>query len=325
VRFILRRLGFYALAFWASITLNFFLPRLMPGDPASAMFARFQGRLDPATIDAMRAAYGLSDAPLWRQYLTYLQSVLTGDFGLSISYFPSPVIDVIRTSMWWTVVLGSVALLLSFTIGTVLGIFGAWRRSGWVDSVLPPMLLFTGSFPYFWLATLALFLLGFKYDLLPLRHAYQAGLSPELSWEFFRSVLTHLIMPAGTIILVSIGGWMLGMRNAMISVLSEDYITMADAKGLSDRRVMFSYAARNAMLPSVTAFGMALGFVISGALVTETVFSYPGLGWSLLTAVRQLDYPLMQGIFLMITLAVLVANFIVDLLYLRLDPRVRTG
>ncbi|MCC6945388.1 MAG: ABC transporter permease, partial [Thermomicrobiales bacterium] len=253
------------------------------------------------------------------------QSVLTGDFGLSISYFPSPVIDVIRTSMWWTVVLGSVALLLSFAIGTVLGIFGAWRRSGWVDSVLPPMLLFTGSFPYFWLATLALFLLGFKYDLLPLRHAYQAGLSPEFSWEFFRSVLTHLIMPAGTIILVSIGGWMLGMRNAMISVLSEDYITMADAKGLSDRRVMFSYAARNAMLPSVTAFGMALGFVISGALVTETVFSYPGLGWSLLTAVRQLDYPLMQGIFLMITLAVLVANFIVDLLYLRLDPRVRTG
>jgi peptide/nickel transport system permease protein len=313
------------LAFWASITLNFFLPRLMPGDPATAIFARFQGRMDPAQIDSMRAAYGLSDAPLIEQYFTYLGSVLRGDFGISISSFPSPVIDVIRISLWWTLLLGAVALILSFVIGTVLGIFGAWRRSGFVDSVLPPLLLFTGSFPYFWLATAALFLLGFQYDLFPLRHAYEDGLSPEWSLEFISSVFTHLILPAGTIILVSIGGWMLGMRNSMISVLAEDYITMADAKGLSDRRVMFNYAARNAMLPSVTAFGMALGFVISGALVTEVVFSYPGLGYSLLTAVRSLDYPLMQGIFLMITLAVLVANFIVDLLYLRLDPRVRTG
>jgi peptide/nickel transport system permease protein len=325
VGFIARRLAFYALAFWASITLNFFLPRLMPGDPATAVFARFQGRMDPAQIDSMRAAYGLSDAPLIEQYFTYLGSILRGDFGISISSFPSPVIDVIRTSLWWTVLLGAVALILSFVIGTVLGIFGAWRRSGFVDSVLPPLLLFTGSFPYFWLATAALFILGFQYDLLPLRHAYEDGLSPEWSLEFIRSVFTHLIMPAATIIVVSIGGWMLGMRNAMISVLAEDYITMADAKGLSDRRVMFNYAARNAMLPSVTAFGMALGFVISGALVTEVVFSYPGLGYSLLTAVRNLDYPLMQGIFLMITLAVLVANLIVDLLYIRLDPRVRTG
>ncbi len=325
MRFIARRLAFYALAFWASITLNFFLPRLMPGDPATAVFARFQGRMDSAQIDAMRAAYGLSDAPLMEQYFTYLGSVLRGDFGISISSFPSPVTDVIRTSLWWTVLLGAVALILSFAIGTVLGILGAWRRSGFVDSVLPPLLLFTGSFPYFWLATAALFLLGFKYDMFPLRHAYEDGLSPEWSLEFIRSVFTHLILPAGTIILVSVGGWMLGMRNAMISVLAEDYITMADAKGLSDRRVMFRYAARNAMLPSVTAFGMALGFVISGALVTEVVFSYPGLGYSLLTAVRNLDYPLMQGIFLMITLAVLVAFLIVDLLYIRLDPRVRTG
>jgi peptide/nickel transport system permease protein len=325
MRFIARRLGFYVLAFWASITINFFLPRLMPGDPATAIFARFQGRMDSAQIDAMRTAYGLSDAPLIEQYFDYLGSILRGDFGISISSFPSPVIDVIRTSLWWTILLGGVAVILSFVIGTVLGVIGAWRRSGLADSVLPPLLLFTGSFPYFWLATVALFALGFKYDLLPLRHAYTDGLSPEFSWEFISSVLTHLILPAGTIVLVSIGGWLLGMRNAMISVLAEDYITMADAKGLSDKRVMFNYAARNAMLPSITAFGMALGFVISGALVTETVFSYPGLGYSLLVAVRNLDYPLMQGIFLMITLAVLVANLIVDLLYLRLDPRVRAG
>jgi peptide/nickel transport system permease protein len=325
VRYIARRLAFYALAFWASLTLNFILPRLMPGDPASAMFARLQGQADPSQIAAMRKAYGLSDDPLPVQYWNYLTSVLRGDLGVSISSFPSPVTDVIRTSFFWTILLGLVALIISFALGSVLGIIGAWRRNGFVDSVLPPVLLFTGSFPYFWIATVALFFIGFKWNLLPLRHAYADGLSPGFNLTFIGSVGRHIIMPAGTIVLVAIGGWMLGMRNTMISILSEDYIMMAEAKGLSQRRVMFSYAARNALLPSVTAFGMALGFVISGALVTEVVFAYPGLGYSLLTAVRQLDYPLMQGIFLMITLAVLVANLIVDLLYVRLDPRVRTG
>ena len=325
MRYIGRRLAFYVLAFWASITLNFILPRLMPGDPGTAMFSRLQGQVDPAQLESMRKAYGLSDEPLLNQYWNYLTSVLRGDFGTSISSFPSPVMDVIRTSFFWTILLGLVALIISFALGSLLGVIGAWRRNGFVDSVLPPILLFTGSFPYFWIATVALFFVAFEWDLLPLRHAYSDELSPSFSLEFFLSVGKHLILPAGTIVLVAIGGWMLGMRNAMISILSEDYIMMAEAKGLSQRRVMFSYAARNALLPSVTAFGMALGFVISGALVTEVVFAYPGLGYSLLVAVRQLDYPLMQGIFLMITLAVLVANLIVDLLYVRLDPRVRTG
>jgi peptide/nickel transport system permease protein len=325
VRYIGRRIVFYLIAFWVSLTLNFILPRLMPGDPASAMFARLQGQADPSQIESMRKAYGLSDDPLPIQYWNYLSHTLRGDLGISISSFPSPVTDVIRSGFFWTILLGLVALVLSFVLGSILGVIGAWRRNGFVDSVLPPILLFTGSFPYFWLATVALFFIGFKWNLLPLRHAYADGMSPELSLEFAGSVTRHIIMPAGTIIIVAIGGWMLGMRNAMISILSEDYITMAEAKGLPQRRVMFSYAARNALLPSVTAFGMALGFVISGALVTEVVFAYPGLGYSLLTAVRTLDYPLMQGIFLMITLAVLVANLIVDLLYVRLDPRVRTG
>ncbi len=325
MRYIGRRLAFYVVAFWASLTLNFILPRLMPGDPGTAMFARMQGQIDPSQLESMRKAYGLSDDPLPVQYWNYITSVLHGDLGTSISSFPSPVTDVIRISFFWTILLGLVALIISFALGSLLGIIGAWRRNGFVDSVLPPILLFTGSFPYFWIATVALFFIGFKWNLLPLRHAYADGLSPGFNLTFIGSVGKHIIMPAGTIVLVAIGGWMLGMRNTMISILSEDYIMMAEAKGLSQRRVMFSYAARNAMLPSVTAFGMALGFVISGALVTEVVFAYPGLGYSLLTAVRQLDYPLMQGIFLMITLAVLVANLIVDLLYVRLDPRVRTG
>jgi peptide/nickel transport system permease protein len=323
VSFLARRFGFYLLAAWASLTLNFFLPRLMPGDPAVAMFARFRGQAQPEQIDAMRKAFGLSDAPLPQQYVTYLSHVLRGDLGISISSFPSPVIDVIGTSLQWTLLLGLVATILGFALGSLLGVLGAWRRGGFADSVLPPLLLFVGSFPYFWLASLALFFLGFRWNLFPLRHAYADDLVPTWSWAFLGSVATHLILPAGTILLVSIGGWMLGMRNTMIAVLAEDYITMAEAKGLPQRRIMFAYAARNALLPNITAFGMALGFVISGALVTETVFAYPGLGYQLLTAVRNLDYPLMQGIFLMITFAVLIANLIVDILYVRLDPRVR--
>ncbi|MFL5761307.1 MAG: ABC transporter permease [Thermomicrobiales bacterium] len=321
--YLARRLGFYALAAWASMTLNFFLPRLMPGDPASAIFARFQGKMDPSAIDAMRKSYGLSDQPLIYQYFSYINAILHGNFGTSISFFPSPVTHVIRQGLAWTLLLGLVSVILSFLIGSVLGVLGAWRRSGVSDNVLPPLLIFVGSFPYFWLASFLLFVLGFQHNVFPLRHAYADGLQMGWTWGFVQSVGYHLVLPATTIILVTIGGWMLGMRNAMISVLSEDYMTMAEAKGLPQRRIMFNYAARNALLPNITAFGMALGFVISGALLTETVFSYPGLGWQLITAVRQLDYPLMQGIFLMITFAVLGANFIVDLLYLRLDPRVR--
>ncbi len=323
MRYILRRLGFYAVAAWASLTLNFFLPRMMPGDPESVIFARFRGQLRPEEVEALREAYGLSDDPIFLQYFTYLTHVLRGDFGLSISAFPAPVTDVIATGLRWTLLLGGVSLVLGFVVGNALGVLGTWRRGSLLDSTLPPLLIFIGSFPYFWLATLALYLLSFELGWFPLRHAYSDRLSPSYSLDFVQSVLIHLILPAGTVVLVSIGGWLLGMRNTMIATLAEDYITFAEAKGLSQRRIMFSYAARNALLPNITAFGMALGFVLGGALLTEVVFSYPGLGYQLLTAVRNLDYPLMQGLFLMITFAVLGANLIVDLLYVRLDPRVR--
>jgi len=325
MEYVLRRLGFYALAAWASLTFNFFLPRMMPGDPGDALAAQFQGRVTPETLNAMEQAYGLSDDPLWMQYLEYMRNVFRGELGVSISAFPAPVIDVIQTALAWTLLLGGTAVILSFLVGSMLGMVAAWKRGTWADSFLPPFLQLIGSFPYFWLAMLALFFLGFEWGAFPLRHAYSDELSPAFSWEFVSSVISHLVLPAGTIILVSLGGWLLSMRNSMISTLSEDYVTMAEAKGLPQRRVMFSYAARNAMLPNLTQFGMALGFVLGGSLITEIVFAYPGLGYQLITAVQRLDYPLMQGIFLMITLAVLAANLIVDLLYVRMDPRVRRG
>ncbi|WP_129336662.1 ABC transporter permease [Cellulomonas endophytica] len=325
MRFVVRRLGFYLVAFWVSVTLNFLLPRFMPGDPVSRMLSQSQGRMTPEQVDQMRVLFGLDQRPVWQQYLGYWHSVFTGDMGVSISRFPTPVTEVIASQIGWTVLLGGTALLIAVVIGNALGILAAWRRGGVLDSVLPPVLVFVGSFPYFWLAMGALYLFGVTLGWFPLRHAFTAGLTPSGSPVFLSDVAAHLVLPAATIVLVSIGGWMLGMRNTMIATNSEDYIVMAEAKGLRPARIMLRYAARNATLPAVTSFGMAIGFVVGGALLTEVVFAYPGVGYQLLGAVSALDYPLMQGIFLTITAAVLVANFLVDIVYVRLDPRVRVS
>ncbi len=319
--FILRRLGFYVLAAWASMTLAFVIPRLMPGDPASAMMARFRGHLAPEAVTALREAFGLTDEPVVKQYFTYLQHVLQGDLGTSITFFPAPVASVIGSGLVWTLVLSGTAVLVSFVVGTVLGIFAAWRRGGWLDSIAPPALVFLGGFPYFWLAMLALFVFGYVLGWAPLRHAYSDRLEPAMTWAFLSSAIEHAVLPALTIVLATLSGWLLSMRNNMIGVLGEDYVSLAQAKGLSNRRVMFRYAARNALLPNITGFGMALGFVVSGSLLTEYVFSYPGQGYLLVTAVRNQDYSLIQGLFLTITLAVLGANWLVDILYAWLDPR----
>ena len=323
MRYILERLGFYVFAAWAALTLNFFLPRLMPGDPATALFARFRGRLAPEAMQALRETFGLTDAPLLAQYFTYLGHVMRGDLGISVAYFPSPVSQVIGTGLAWTVFLAGTALIVSFALGTMLGVIAAWQRRGWLDTWLPSTLSFLGAFPYFWLAMLALYVLGFTLRWFPLGHAYGDDLTPGFNLAFLADVVRHAALPIGTVVLATLGGWLLSMRNTMIAVLGSDYVNLARAKGLAPSRVMLRYAARNALLPSVTGFGMSLGFVLGGSLLTEIVFSYPGQGYLLVQAVRNQDYPLMQGIFLVITLAVLGANWLVDLALLWLDPRTR--
>jgi peptide/nickel transport system permease protein len=323
MRYVLRRLAFYLLAAWASLTLNFVLPRLAPGDPASAMFARFEGRVQPEAMAALRAVFGFTEAPWHVQYVTYLKHLLAGDLGLSYAYYPSRVSEVIGTGLVWTVGLAGFAVVFSFALGSLLGVLAAWNRGGWLDSVVAPALAFLGAFPYFWLAMLALYLFGFGLGWFPLRHAYSDDLEPGLSFAFAADVARHAVLPAGSIVVATLGGWMLGMRNTMVATLGTDSLRLAHAKGLPPRQVMLRYAARNALLPNVTSFGMALGFVLSGSLLTEIVFSYPGTGYLLILAVRNQDYPLMQGLFLVITLAVLAANFAVDLLCLWLDPRTR--
>lgn len=316
-----RRAGFYLLAAWIALTLNFAVPRLMPGDPASLLFGRMQGELEPEAMEALKLSFGLTDDWIGAQYLTYLGSVLTGDLGISISAYPTPVATVIAGGLFWTLFLAGGAVIIAFALGTSLGAVAAWRRGGWIDSVAPSLLALLGAFPYFWLAMAAAWLLGFQLGWFPVGHAYALDLEPAVSLEFFGSVLYHATLPALTMVAVSLGGWLLAMRNTMVGVLGEDFVTYARARGLPRRRVLWGYAARNALLPNVTGFGMALGFVLSGALLTEIVFAYPGQGWLLLQAVRAQDYPLLQGLFLIITVAVLGANWLVDVVTVFLDPR----
>ncbi len=324
MRFLVRRFVFYLIAAFVAITLNFFLPRLMVGDPVQVMFGRFQGRMDPRTIESLKLTFGFVDGPITEQYVTYLKHLAHGELGTSLTYFPQPVLDVIGPSVLWTLRLLGLATIFSFILGTTLGMMAAWKRGKFVDSLILPMASALGAFPFFFVAMLVLYEFAFVKGWFPIGHSFDIKLEKDWSsLEFVQSVVKHAFLPLITIVITALGGWMLGMRNNMIGVLAEDYITMAQAKGLSDRRVMFTYAARNAILPSLTGFAMSLGFVIGGALVVELVFAYPGMGYMLLSSVNGRDYPLMQGVFLMITLSVLVANFFADVIYVLMDPRAR--
>jgi peptide/nickel transport system permease protein len=323
MRYVIRRLVLYLIAAWAALTLNFVVPRLMPGDPAATMFARFRGQLQPEAMEALKQAFGLTDAPLYQQYITYLRHLVRGDMGISIAYFPAPVSSVVGTGLLWTLFLVGGALIVSFTLGTGLGVVNGWRRDEKVDSFTTTALTLLGAFPFFWLAMLLLYGLGYVLQWFPVRHAYDPNAGSTGMKAL--SVLAHAALPIATLVIGTLGGWMLSMRNNLTAVLGEDYVTLAQAKGLSTRRVVWGYAARNALLPSLTGFGMALGMVLSGSLLTEIVFAYPGQGYLLLQAVRNQDFPLLQGLFLTITLAVLIANALIDLTYVLLDPRTRAA
>ncbi len=328
MRHLIRRIFFYLVAVWASVTLNFFIPRLAPGNPAQTLLGvleRRGGHISPTYLQALQAQFGLNTKdPLWLQYLRYLGDLLHGQLGVSITYYPVSVGTIIAKDFVWTLGLVGVAVLISFSLGCLLGIVQAWKRGSTLDTVLTPLLNFLSAIPYFWLALIILYVFGFILSWFPIGDGYDVmGLDPGWTPEFLLSVFYHAVLPATTIVLASIAGWMLTMRNSMITTLSEDYVLLAQAKGLKTQRVMFSYAARNAILPNITGFAISLGFVVGGQLLTEMVFSYPGVGYSLLKAVQAQDYSLMQGIFLIIALSVLLANFLADLLYVFLDPRVR--
>ena len=319
---ILRRIAFYVVTAWAAITVNFFIPHLMPGDPVQNLISREQGKLTPAAIDALTAQFGLTEhTSLLDQYFHYWSQLFHGDLGLSTSFYPASVADVLTAALPWTLALVGAATVVSFLVGTLIGTIVAWRRGTWMDSILPISTFFQ-AVPYFFFALIVLIVFGLDLGWFPISGGMDEGLVPGLDWATVSSVLDHAFLPGVTIVVSSAAGWILAMRNMMVTTMDEDYVLVAQAKGLPNRRVI-GYAARNAVLPSVSSFSLSLSFVVSGALLTEIVFSYPGIGFQLLQAVQSEDFPLLQGIFLVITFAVLAANLLADVVYAALDPRTR--
>jgi peptide/nickel transport system permease protein len=319
---ILRRTFFYLVTAWAAISLNFLIPRIMPGNPAENLIDKFHGKLSPAAVSALRVLFGQGHQTLWQQYVQYWHNVFTGNFGVSYAYYPSTVSEVLGQSIAWTLVLISVCTVLGFLIGTGLGMLVGWKRGSWLDSLIP-ITTFLSSIPYFWFAIIVVLIFAITLGWFPLSGGYSVDETIGLNSGFITSAIYYAILPAVTIVVASVGGWLISMRNMMVTTLSEDYVRLAEAKGLSKGRVMFTYAARNAMLPSFSGFAMSLGFVVGGSIVTEIVFNYPGIGSVLFKAAQAADYPLMQGIFLVITVTVLVANLLADVAYVFLDPRTR--
>jgi peptide/nickel transport system permease protein len=320
--FIVRRLIFYVVAAWVALTINFAIPRLVPGNAVESIMSKFTD-LQPSAYRAIEAMLGVGNAgSIWHQYWAYLVDVAHFNLGTSSSEFPAQVSTLLGEALPWTIILVGSATVIAFVVGTVLGIAAGWRHGGGLDRVLPG-LMFLQAIPYFFFALILLELFAVKLHVFPIGQGYGQGLIPGWHWAFLGSAIYHSLLPALTIVLTSIAGWMLQMRNVMITTIGEDYVVAAQAKGLPNRRVVFTYAARNAILPQLQGFGLAIGFVVSGALIMEIVFSYPGIGLLLINAVTSDDYALTQGIFLVITFAVLLANMIVDLIIVFVDPRTR--
>ena len=317
-----RRLSFLVLMIWAAVTLNFIIPRLMPGNPAEIMLAHIgaKGPVTPALRSELAASLGLPGGSLLSQYGQYLANVTHFRFGLSYAYFPQQVSALIRSSLPWTVLLVGVVTVISFIAGTAIGVAAAWYRNKRFDSVATVSSTFVSSFPFFWTGLLLLYIFAFRLGWFPLSGG--SSNSPSWSPSFIGSALQHSVLPGLTIFISGLGAWALGMRNYTINVLGEDFIKFAQANGVRTRIMLTRYAMKNAVLPQLTVFAIIFGNVVGGSLLVEEVFGYPGVGTLLYNAIFNLDYPLMQALFLIITVSVLLANFLVDMVHVRLDPRI---
>jgi peptide/nickel transport system permease protein len=326
VRYLLRRLGFFVLTLWAALTLNFFIPRFMPGSPLQALRDRTHNKLSPQALQEMLTSFGYKpNENLFIQYVEYLRDMLTGHWGVSIgTNLGEPVSTIVGQALPWTLGLVGLTTIFAFLLGSLVGTIAAWRRGGVVDSVLPSVFVVTSALPYFWVGLLLILVFSvWTNGAVPADFSYDIAVQPSWSPAFIGNVLAHAVLPAATILITAIGGWILTMRNNMITTLAEDYVRMGRAKGLSNRTIMMNYAARNAFLPNLSGFAMSLGFVIAGAILVEYVFNYQGLGYLLYNSVQNTDYPLMQVLFMLFTVAVLIAVFTCDIVIAWLDPRAR--
>ena len=317
IGYVLRRVGVFLLVIWAAASINFAIPRLSPVDPVRESLLKVtslgasQGEMDVLT-QTFSARFGL-DQPVWKQYLTYLSDLAQANLGYSISFYPARVADLIVVALPWTMVLVGLATLLSFVIGTVLGAFMAWSVVPRTIKVIGPPLLTLSAIPYYLLGLILIF---------PLGGGYSVGVAPELTPEFLGDALRHAILPALSIVLADMGGWALGMRGMMVTVQGEDFMTLAEAKGLNPGRIFLRYGVRNAILPQFTSLALSMGRVVSGAILVEIVFAYPGVGNLLYQAIRSFDYFVIYGVAFMLIVAIGLATLILDLMLPVLDPRI---
>jgi peptide/nickel transport system permease protein len=328
MRWFARRLVFYVFALWVALTINFLLPRMMPGSPIDGILQHLtpaQLQANPGIVKTYEALLGGGDNSIWQDYVTYLSRIVHLDFGVSTSNYPTPVSEVVGNTLPYSIFLVGVAFFLSFIVGTAIGMVAAWRRGGFVDSFFVPGFMALSAFPAFFTALLGLYFLGLKAGWFPIQHAYDTGLTPGFNWEFLSSAFRHAQLPILVILAAYTGGWMLNMRTVMINTISEDYVTMAHAKGLSDRRVMTWYAGRNAILPPLNGFAALFASAVGGLVFVEYIFSYPGAGLTLQQAVLGNDYALAQALLVVLSVCVIVANLLMDVLNLVLDPRLRTA
>ena len=325
--YVAKRVGSFFLIVWLAATINFFLPRLGEIDPISqmmieqaAMGGNLQVGLDDM-IELYNKKFGL-DTPLWQQYFNYLGDMSRLDFNYSIANYPQKVIDIIGRAMPWTLVLLTTTTLFSWVLGSLLGAFMGWPRAPKFLSFLMPPLLSLSAIPFFLLGLVLIYVLAFRMRLFPLLGGYTAGTFPALTPAFLRDAFHHSVLPALSIILVSLGGWALGMRAMMITTQGEDFVSYADAKGLKGRTIFLRYAIRNALLPQATALALVLGQLVSGAVLVEVVFSYPGIGNVLYEGIRAGDFFVVQGIVFILIVSIGIATLILDLIYPLLDPRI---
>jgi peptide/nickel transport system permease protein len=328
MRWFARRLLFYVFAIWVALTVNFLLPRLMPGDPLGGLLQHLtpaQLAANPGIINTYKAVLGGGNESIWQDYVTYLHRIAHFNFGISTSNYPTPVSEVVGRTLPYSIFLVGVAFLLAFVIGTTVGMVAAWRRGGVVDNVFVSAFMAVGAFPAFFTALIAMYWLGLKANWFPIQHAYDTGLEPGFNWTFLSSAFRHAQLPIIVIVAAYAGGWVLNMRTVMINTISEDYVAMAQAKGLSDRRVMTLYAGRNAILPPLNGFAALFASAVGGLVFIEYIFSYPGAGYTLQQAVLGNDYALAQALLVVLSVCVIVANLFMDILNLILDPRLRSG
>jgi peptide/nickel transport system permease protein len=328
IGYIARRIGIFLLIVITAVTLNFFLPRMRSTNPIQSRMNQLaaQGGVYENQIQELIKIYNQKfglDKPLWEQYLLYWRDLLQLNLGVSLAYYPQTALEMIARSAPWTLGLLTLSTIIAFVLGTLFGALMAWPRTSRIALGLSPLFMTLSAIPYYLLGMLFIYLIAMRWRLLPVGGAFTSGTTLNLSWPMILDVGRHAILPAASIVLASVGFWGLGMRAMMTTTLGEDYLHLAEAKGLKPQTIFTDYALRNALLPQVTSLALSLASVMSGAVLVEVIFGYPGVGNLLFKAIAGNDYFVIQGISLFIILSIGIVLLALDLIYPLIDPRIR--